>query len=136
MTLSKTFATGTTALALTLAPLMGAAPAFAQDTTAPMTEAPAATAEYSDEMLAAFVSAALDVAELRQSYQARLESSPTPEEQQAIVNEANAEILGVVESAEGITVEEYIEIGQTAADDAELNTRIMALMQQDMPTEE
>ncbi len=129
MTKVKTFTTAATALGLAFAPLIAAAPVLAQE--ADM--APQSTAEYSDEMLSAFVVAALDVADLRQTYQARLEAAPTPEEQQAIVDEANNEIMGVVESAEGITVEEYIEIGQTAAADPALNERIIGLMQEEMP---
>ncbi len=132
MTVVKTFTTAATALGLALAPLIAAAPVLAQDADT----ATQSTAEYSDEMLSAFVVAALDVADLRQTYQARLEAAPTPEEQQAIVDEANNEILGVVEGAEGITVEEYIEIGQTAAADPALNERIIGLMQDEMPAPE
>lgn len=132
MTMSKTFTMAATTCGLALAPLIAAAPVLAQDTDA----ATQAETQYSDEMLSAFVVAALDVADLRQTYQARLEAAPTPEEQQAIVDEANNEILGVVESAEGITVEEYIEIGQIAAADPALNARIIDLMQDEMPAAE
>lgn len=88
---------------------------------------------YSDEQLRAFVAAALEVAELRQGYQDRIEEATDAAAQQAIVDEANAEILAIVEEADGISVEDYIEIGQTAAADPALNARIVALMQEEAP---
>jgi hypothetical protein len=135
MNINKTIATATTTLGLALAPMIAAAPAFAQDVEVTQ-EGVEAGAQYSDEMLEAFVMAALDVAELRQTYQDRLEAAPSPEEQQVIVDEANNEILGVVEQAEGISIDQYIEIGQMAAADPELNARIIGLMQEEAPLPE
>ncbi len=132
MTMTRKIATATAALGLALSPILATAPALAQDTT-PAAEAEGATS-FSDTQLEAFVLAALDVAELRQNYQDRIEDATDAAAQQAIVDEANTEILRIVEESDGITVEEYIEIGQTAAADPTLNARIVALMQEEAPT--
>ena len=79
-----------------------------------------------DAMIDAFIEAALAVAETRQGYLAQLEATTDEAEQMAIVQEADAAILSVVEAAEGITVDEYIAIGDAAAADPELAARIEA----------
>ncbi len=79
-----------------------------------------------DAMIDAFIEAALAVAETRQGYLAQLEATTDEAEQMALVQEADAAILSVVEAAEGITVDEYIAIGDAAAADPELAARIEA----------
>lgn len=79
-----------------------------------------------DTMIDAFIEAALAVAETRQGYLAQLEATTDEAEQMAIVQAADAAILEVVEAAEGITVDEYIAIGEAAAVDPELAARIDA----------
>jgi hypothetical protein len=79
-----------------------------------------------DSKIDAFIEAALAVAETRQGYVAQLEATTDEAEQMAIVQAADAAILEVVEAAEGITVEEYIAIGEAATTDAELAARIDA----------
>lgn len=131
MTLTRKIATATAALGLALSPILAAGPALAQDASA--TAEAEGGSSFSDTQLEAFVLAALDVAELRQSYQDRIEEASDAAAQQAIVDEANTEILRIVEESDGITVDEYIQIGQTAAADPELNARIVALMQEEAP---
>lgn len=129
MTILRKFATTTTALGLALSPVLAAAPAFGQEA-APVEGGAETGAAYSEDQIQAFVVAALDVAELRESYQIQLEATTDAVAQQEIVAKANDEILNIVEEAEGITAEEYIEIGNSAAADPELNARIVALMQE------
>lgn len=74
----------------------------------------------------AFIEAALAVAETRQGYLAQLEATTDEAEQMAIVQAADAAILEVVDAAEGITVDEYIAIGEAASTDPELAARIEA----------
>ncbi len=74
----------------------------------------------------AFIVAALAVAETRQGYLAQLEATTDQNEQMAIVQEADAAIMDVVEATPDITVEEYIAIGEAAAADPELAARIDA----------
>ncbi|MFN7003697.1 MAG: DUF4168 domain-containing protein [Roseinatronobacter sp.] len=79
-----------------------------------------------DSMIDAFIEAALAVAETRQGYLAQLEATTDEAEQMAIVQAADAAILEVVDAAEGITVDEYIAIGEAASTDPELAARIEA----------
>ncbi len=74
----------------------------------------------------AFIVAALAVAETRQQYLAQLEATTDQDEQMAIVQEADAAILEVVEQSPDISVDEYIAIGEAAAVDPELAARIDA----------
>ncbi len=74
----------------------------------------------------AFIVAALAVAETRQEYLAQLEATTDEQEQMAIVQEADAAILSTVEASPGITVDEYIAIGEAAAADPDLSAMIDA----------
>lgn len=112
----------------------GAALPAAAQTTAPV-PAPAPSANFSDQQLEAFVAAALRVAEIRDQYTAELAEVEGDEEQQALIAEGNAEMLAAVESADGITVEEYITIGEAAAVDPELGQRIAMMVEAGMADE-
>lgn len=79
-----------------------------------------------DGKIDAFIVAALAVAETRETYIAQLEGITDEEQQMAIVQEADAAILQVVEDAPDISVEEYIAIGEAATVDPELAARIDA----------
>ncbi len=79
-----------------------------------------------DTMIDAFINAALAVADTRQQYLAQLEAATDEAEQMAIVEAADAAILEVVENADGITLDEYIAIGEAATTDPELAARIEA----------
>lgn len=116
-------------------PAAFAAPAAAQDAPAPQPAAPAApmapeapATAFSEEKLESFVTAALEVTEIQQSYQTPLEEAVTPEEQQTLIERANGEMAEAIESTPGITLDEYIEIGEAAQSDPELNTRLTALV--------
>lgn len=110
------FVTASTALGLTLASAV--MPAFAQG------------ADFEDAKLEAFVVASLRVQEVRQAYEGRLAEADTQDAQQQIVQEANAAMAAAVEETPGIGVEEYIAVGEAAAQDPALNQRIGAIAQQ------
>lgn len=79
-----------------------------------------------DNMIDAFIVAALAVAETRESYIAQLEGVTDEEQQMAIIQEADAAILQVVEDTPDISVDEYIAIGEAASVDPELAAEIDA----------
>lgn len=81
--------------------------------------------EYSGEKLDAFTVALLEVVDVRQKYNPMLQSAESEEQQQTIIEEANNEIIGVIESAEGVSVDEYMQISEAAGQDQALNARIM-----------
>lgn len=139
MAFRKSFALIPAAAAIALAPL---APAMAQDSTATpeqgktpeaQAQAPAPAKAYSEEQLSAFVTAAMDVAELRQDYAVKMKSAEDDAARKKLVEEANADMRKAVEEADGITVEQYIEIGRASAEDKALNDRIVAMLQERLP---
>ena len=113
MRFSKTLATATATAALALATAL---PAVAQD------------AEYSDEQIEAFAEAALDVAEIRDAYAADLAAVESEEEQQALVDEGNEAMIGAIEESPNITLDEYLEIGEAAAENPKLGEQIAAMI--------
>jgi len=132
MIMTRHLAAAATGLSLALAPVM-AVPAFAQ--TEGQTEGMDTQTEVSDELLTAFVVAALDVAEVSQSYQAELQEAPDEAAQQAVVQEAQAAMVAAVEETDGITVDEYISISEAAAVDPDLDGRIQMKLQEMQPAE-
>lgn len=122
MLTNTTLKATTTAIALALA-------------TAPMVTMTAQSAaaqssdEYSSEELDIFTDALLDVAEVREKYTAELEGAEDGDEEAAIVEEANEEIVEVIEAKDGITLDRYTEIAQAANEDEELNERIIERVQ-------
>ena len=113
MRFSKTLATATATAALALATAL---PAVAQD------------AEYSDEQIEAFAEAALDVAEIRDAYAADLAAVESEEEQQALVDEGNEAMIGAIEESPNIPLDDYLEIGEAAAENPELGEQIAAMI--------
>jgi hypothetical protein len=88
---------------------------------------------FSEEKIEAFVGAALDVVQLRDSYSQRIQQAESDAERERLVQEGNAEIRSAVESAEGISLAEYSQIGRAASEDEELNARIVARIEEQMP---
>jgi|AntRauTorcE11898_2_1112593.scaffolds.fasta_scaffold07565_3 hypothetical protein len=122
MLTNTTLKATTTAIALALA-------------TAPMVTVTAQSAAaqsesgYSSEELDIFTNALLEVAEVRQKFTPQLQSAETEDEEMAIVQEANDEIMQVIEDTDGMTVDRYTEIAQAASEDQELNQRIIKRVQ-------
>lgn len=83
---------------------------------------------YSDEKLQSFAMAALDVQQIRQEYTARIQEAESEAERQQLAEEANQEMVSAVESAPGITIEEYNEIIQASNGNPELSDRISQYM--------
>lgn len=103
---------------------MAAAPVLAQSESAPVTGA-----AFSDSQLAAFAGAAIEVAGIRDRYSAALQDVESEAEGQALIDEGNAAMVSAVEDAPGITLEDYISIGEAAAADPELSQRIALLIE-------
>lgn len=124
MRFSKTLASATAVAALALAG--GAAlPVAAQSLDG---GAEVETADYSDAQLQAFAETALQVADVRDDYAQQLEMTEGEAEQQELIDEGNAAMLDVVENAQGITLDEYLEIGEAAAADPELGEQIAMMI--------
>ena len=114
MLLKRPLTSATLATALAFA-AMAPLPAAAQ------TAAPSAEMIEQEEKLDAFIAAAIAVAEVRDTYLEDLQHAESEEAQSQIIEQANTAILEAVEEAPGITVDEYIAIGEAAAADPELN---------------
>ncbi|MCC5963459.1 MAG: DUF4168 domain-containing protein [Rhodobacteraceae bacterium] len=126
MALNRLLATTILAAGLVATPFL-ATQAEAQDMTPDAPAAgPGAELAADEAMVDAFITAALAVAETREQYMAQLEATTDEEEQMAIVQEADAAILQVVEESPDITVDEYIAIGEAASQDPDLAAEIDA----------
>jgi hypothetical protein len=138
MTHAKTFTAG--ALAALLA--LGSAPVVAQTSgsdgstdTMPQngtSESGGTTAEFSQDKIDAFVLAAVDLSEVRSEYQQKIAQAPTEDEKQQLAVEGQAKMAQAVEQADGITIEEYTEIGTAAQSDPELAQRLTMLIEEKM----
>lgn len=126
MTFARTLAGASTALALVIAPV---APALAQQTAPAPAPAPAPQMDLSDEKVESFVMAALGVSEVVDEYQPRIEAAEDDAARQGLATEAQEAMIGAVQDTDGITVEEYVSIGEAASADPALNERIMQRMQ-------
>jgi hypothetical protein len=107
--------------------------AFAQEapTAPPGLEAPAAqTPAVDDQKLQSFTVAFVEVEKIKQEYTERLQSAATTEEEEQIRNEAGERMLQAVESTDGISVDEYNEIVQSAQADPEFAQRLSEVIQQ------
>jgi predicted secreted protein len=89
-----------------------------------------AQAEFTDQQLEAFVVAALAVDELIREWNPRIQGAENAEQAARLAEQANAELVETVARTEGITVEEYQEIGQAAQDDPALAARINDIYEQ------
>lgn len=101
-----------------------ATPVAAQDT------APPAAMAFSEDQIEAFVTVALEVAEIRDEYAMALDATDDADRQAELISEGNAAMLAAVDDAPQITVEEYIAIGEAAAADPELGQRIVMMMEE------
>jgi len=128
MTFKTTLAATATAAALVLAPM---APAFAQANDAPgMT-----SATIPDALLESFVTAALDVSEIAQGYEAQMQAAGSEDARQALASQARDAMVAAVEGTDGITVDEYVAITQAAQVDQNLNARVMEMLADRAPAQ-
>lgn len=117
MAFNRTLAPAALAFGMAMGGL-GAMPAAAQ------AEVSGAEMIEQDEKLDAFIDAAMAVADVRDAYLESLQGAQSEEEQNEIIEAANTAILEAVEETPGITVDEYIAIGDAAAADPELNAQL------------
>ena len=118
-------------LGLAAGPLSLSGAAAQDDTQPPATmEAPAATTNFDDDTLRSFVVAFLQVDEINRTYLPQMQEADTPEAQQEVQQQATQEMVLVVENAEGISVEEYNSIIETAQADPELANQINELIRE------
>lgn len=117
----------TAMLASTLLAAGAVAPAaLAQQQGAPMQQpAPAASASVTDEQIRSYITAAQGVGMIAQSYQPQLEAAESQEAAIAIQQEAQEQMLEVVQQA-GLTPDEYNAIAVGSQSDPELAERINA----------
>lgn len=85
--------------------------------------------DMTDTKLEAFVAALMGVEEVRLDYTPQIEAASSEEEQAALVNQANAEIIEKIEAVPDLTVDEYVTIAQVAQQDQELGARIASLVE-------
>lgn len=98
------------------------------------TQAPTqATASFSQDQLEHFVDAAMDVAQVRDTYLPRIEAAGSDTEVQQLQKQAQSEMVQAVETTDGMDVETYTRIGQSAQNDPELGQKISMLIRERMP---
>lgn len=108
------------------------APAFAQtdtqQTEPSMQEKTAPSESFDDAKLESFAVAFLQVDKVRQEYTPKMQSA-SEGDQQKIQTEAGQKMIKAVEDAEGISVDEYNTIIQSAQADPELAQRVNNVIQ-------
>jgi hypothetical protein len=109
------------AAAITVATIATAPFAIAQEATAPAT--------VSSSELDAFVVAYKDVVAIEQDYIIRVQEAGEGAERQAIISEAQAEMIKAVEEAPDIGVERYNEIIKLVQADPDLQADLTAKLQ-------
>lgn len=106
----------TTALALALAV---SGPVWAQ-----------AQPEFNDQQLESFVVAAIGVDEVIREWNPRIQAAEDDAQAAQLREQANAELMEVITQTDGITVEQYQEIGRAAQADPDLAARINEIYQE------
>ena len=118
-----------TAAATAIAALAVTGPALAQDSTGTgSVDAPAPSEAYPEVLLENFVTAAMEVARLRQTFAERIETAETEETRAALAADAGDEMRAAVVSTDGITLEQYQEIGALAEENDALRTRLQQIL--------
>ena len=95
---------------------------FAAATLAPGLQA--AADEYSDAMLEAFASAAIEVSKRIENWRPLIESAVDANQREAMIEEAQADLARAIEETEGIDEDEYYAVYDAARDDEALRKRI------------
>lgn len=83
-----------------------------------------AQTEITDAQLESFVDAAIVVNDLIEEWQPRIMAAETDEQAAQLREQANVELAQAIEATEGMTLQEYQQIGQAAQADPELSERI------------
>ena len=121
---------------LTLATVLASAvilalalPIQAQDSPPQQSRPPIQQFEPSQDQLASFASAVVQVQQIRSKWQTRMQDADSAEKTQEFQTQATAEIASAVQE-QGLTVETYNAIAKAARDNPELVNRIVKLMEQ------
>ena len=93
------------------------------------TAQPGAVEEVSEDELSAFARATLAMSEVREMYIQRIEAAEDEVQQQELVEEGNTAMMSALEDEPGMSLERYFEINEAAQADAELNERIVMMLQ-------
>ena len=80
--------------------------------------------EYSDAMLEAFASAAIEVSKRIEVWRPLIESAVDENQREALIEEAQADLARAIEETEGLDEDEYYAIYEAARDDEALRRRI------------
>ncbi|MGH6945065.1 MAG: DUF4168 domain-containing protein [Geminicoccaceae bacterium] len=83
-----------------------------------------AQTQFDDAKLASFVSAAMAVSQLIEQWNPRIQSAQNEEEANALRQQAQTELVDAINRTEGMSVEEYQQIGEAARADPQLAERI------------
>jgi hypothetical protein len=86
--------------------------------------------EFSDQQLESFVVAAIAVDEVIREWNPRIQAAQDDAQAAQLREQANAELVEVITQTEGITIEEYQEIGRAAQADPDLAARINEIYQE------
>jgi len=76
--------------------------------------------EYSEQKLDAFAAAATEVNKVMFAWRGRMQQAENQEEQQAMLQQANEEIVTIVQNTPHITMQEYQAIATAAGEDQSL----------------
>lgn len=85
--------------------------------------------EYTEEQLESFVDAAVAVNDLIEDWRPRITAAESEEQAAQLREQANEELAEAIEQTEGMSLEEYQQIGQAAQADPELSERINEIYQ-------
>ena len=84
--------------------------------------------EYSDAMLEAFSSAAIEVSRRIESWRPLIENTADEDEREALIEDAQADLARAIEETEGIDEDEYYAIYEAAREDEALRNRINEIL--------
>lgn len=89
---------------------------------------PAHADEYSDAMLEAFASAAIEVSRKIEAWRPLIENTADEDERAALIEEAQADLARAIEETEGIDEDGYYAIYEAAREDETLRNRINEIL--------
>ena len=104
-------------------------PVQAQDAKSPQQQPPAQAAEFDQEQIESFASAARRVHEIRSKWQSRLQEPGNADKVEELQAQARDEMMSAVEE-KGLTVDTYNAIATAAQQNPELAERISKLIEQ------
>jgi hypothetical protein len=89
-----------------------------------------AETEFSDQQLESFVVAALAVDQVIREWNPRIQAAENEDQAAQLREQANAALLETITETDGMSIEQYQEIGRAAQADPELAARINEIYQE------